>query len=611
MTRAGRLALLVTWGGLAAGLTEALLHAVQKFALHRFVRHGPAIVWMAPLADVLVLAAVAALLGLLSLAWPRAAETRGAATVLAFVAGFGILLMQPWIHWWAVAILAAGLALQVGRVAAAREGAALRLLARTLPVLVALVLILAAAVHVPQRLAERRALAALPPTPRDAPNVLLLIWDTVRAPSVSRYGYGRPTTPRLDSLAAHGVTFDRAVAPASYTLTSHASFLTGRWPHELTASWEVPLDGTTPTLAEALAARGWRTGGFSANWIFVTREFGLARGFARFEDTPVSLGELIRSSALLEWLFGLDGLRPWIGYYDVLGRKRAPELAERLLRWVDADTTRPYFAFVNLFDAHEPYLPRAPFDTMFGWPAAGGRAERRAVRAEALLDKWQLTAERAARQRDAYDGAIAELDHDTGELLAELARRGRLANTLVIIASDHGEEFGEHDRVFGHGNSVFWPSLHVPLIVVMPGRVPAGLRVSAVASLRDIPATIGDLVGGRDWALPGASLARMWRAAPAFPPPGDSLGGEGALAEIDHLANAGADWYPVTHSDLRSLVRGRYHLIAAGETLTLFDLDADPWEQTNLAGATPGLGLSRALADTLRALRATAVPGKR
>ncbi len=605
MTRAGRLALLVTWGGAAAGLTEVLLHAVQKWALHRFVRHGAAIVWMAPLADVLVLAVVAVLLGAVSLAWPRAAGTRVAATALGFVAAFGVLLMQPWLHWWAVAILAAGIALQAGRVGAAREAAVLRLLARTAPVLVGLVVVLAAAVHVPLWMAERRALAALPPAPADAPNVLFLIWDTVRSPSLSRYGYARRTTPRLDSLAAHGVTFDRAVAPASYTLASHASFFTGRWPHELTASWVVPLDDSTPTLAEALAARGWRTGGFSANWIFVTREFGLARGFARFEDTPVNLGELLRSSALLEWLFGMDGLRPWIGWYDVLGRKRAPELADRLLRWVDADTTRPFFAFVNMFDAHEPYLPRAPFDTLFGWPAGGGRAERRAVRAEALLDKVALPADRVGRQRDAYDGAIAEQDHDTGELLAALVRRGRLANTLVIIASDHGEEFGEQDSIFGHGNSVFWPSLHVPLVVLMPGRVPGGLRVTAVASLRDLPATIGDLVGARDWPLPGASLARFWRA------PSDSLREESALAEIDHLANAGGDWYPVTHADLRSLVRGRHHVIATGDSLALFDLDADPWEQTDLARTEPGRALARALADTLRVMRATAVPGKR
>ena len=136
---------------------------------------------------------------------------------------------------------------------------------------------------------EYRASAALPPAPADARNVLLIVWDTVRAGNLSLHGYGRRTSPNLERLAGRGVRFDQAFATAPWTLPSHSSLFTGRWPHELTADWRSPLDETYPTLAEYLAAHGYDTAGFVANLDYCSRETGLSRGFAHYEDYPIEL----------------------------------------------------------------------------------------------------------------------------------------------------------------------------------------------------------------------------------------------------------------------------------------------------------------------------------
>ena len=117
--------------------------------------------------------------------------------------------------------------------------------------------------------------------------MLLIVWDTVRAGNLSLHGYGRRTSPNLERLAGRGVRFDQAFATAPWTLPSHSSLFTGRWPHELTADWQSPLDGTHPTLAEYLAAHGYDTAGFVANLDYCSRETGLSRGFAHYEDYPI------------------------------------------------------------------------------------------------------------------------------------------------------------------------------------------------------------------------------------------------------------------------------------------------------------------------------------
>jgi len=254
---------------------------------------------------------------------------------------------------------------------------------------------------------------------------------------------------------------------------------------------------------------------------------------------------------------------------------------DEFLEWQVAQGERPYFAFLNFFDAHEPYAPEAPYDLMFSGREPPTR-EHEVGRRHPPAELQGL--------RDAYDGAITSLDAQLGRLFEELRRRGALERTIVVVTADHGEEFAEHGHV-SHGNGLHFPALHVPLLVRWPeGGVPRGVVVPSPVSLADVPATIIDLARSADRSrIPGASLAPLWmggRVANASP----------VLSELYWVPNQ-PDWYPVAGGDMRSLVYGRFHLIAGpGTREELYDIMADPFERRNLIGdAVP--------ADTLAAMR--------
>ena len=204
------------------------------------------------------------------------------------------------------------------------------------------------------RYLEVSAKTKLPPSSPDAPNVLMIVLDTVRAQNLNLYGYHRPTMPKLEQIAKTGVFFEQAVSPAPWTLPSHASMFTGRHPHELSADWTTPLDATYPTLAEILYQHGYVTAGFVANKIYCSYESGLNRGFMHYEDYLVSPGQLIRSSALGREITNNLDLRQRFKYYDDLGGKSAERLNHDFLSWLSRQEQGPFFAFLNYFDAHNP-----------------------------------------------------------------------------------------------------------------------------------------------------------------------------------------------------------------------------------------------------------------
>ena len=143
--------------------------------------------------------------------------------------------------------------------------------------------ILALSVWGPRWIAQRRE-EARPLPAKAAANVLLVVLDTVGADHLSLHGYARPTSPTLEELASRAIRFDRAQAPSSWTLPSHASMFTGMWPHELSVGWLTPLDRASPTLAEYLGTRGYATAGFVANLSYCATDSGLGRGFATYQD---------------------------------------------------------------------------------------------------------------------------------------------------------------------------------------------------------------------------------------------------------------------------------------------------------------------------------------
>jgi arylsulfatase A-like enzyme len=563
---------------LVTAFGELTLLAILKFGLGRTLKLSPSVVWMAPIAQLTLFMVPAAVLMLVSRPIRRLAAPDVVVAVFVFLMMIDLILVERHFNILALLLLSLGIAVQAGRVAAAHRAGFLKLLRVTTPGLVALALL--ATLLVEGGLAWRRGQveAALPEASPDSPNVLFIILDTVRARTLSLYGYDRKTTPNLERLGQRGVVFDRAIAPATWTVPSHGSMFTSLWPHELHAFW-TSSDAVPPatTIAQFLAQNGYRTAGFIGNWFHIGSESGMGTGFGYYDDIGRSPAQIARGSALIRWLSQRRAVREMIGLYETLGRRRAPDVGGSFLRWLRHDSDRPWFAFLNYMDAHSPYLPPPPFDSRFGTSVS----YREPVVIEELNRKVEATPEVVQAETDAYDGGIAYLDDQVGRLFDELERRGELDHTIVIIGADHGEELGEHDR-WGHAYSLHSEIVRVPLLIFGPG-VPAGLRSEQPASLRNIAATIVDLAGLRDAPFRGVSLSRHWR-------------GRESRSVVDTAFTE--------FGKFRSLYGGRYHYLVGvfDHVEHLFDHRVDLFEFNDLAGA-PGteaiLARFRAATDSI------------
>ena len=582
---------LATGLGVAGGALDVATLHLRLAWLGTFTARSRDVLWLAPAGYILVFACGALLLGLAARWWPRLPSlwltTFGAAAGIAY--SVTSLLLGQRLHPAALGLLAVGAGVQAARWIAAREVASLRLARRATPWLLLAVLAVAGGQLGERAWRERQAARRLPAAAPGAPNILFLVLDTVRAASLSLYGLPRPTSPTLERLGRDGVVFDQALAPAPWTLPSHASMFTGRWPHELSTGWFRPLDGRDSTLAEALAARGYRTGGFVANLIYTDHEKGLARGFQRYEDFPLGLATLLRSCTLTRRLSDTRAFRRLLGTDEVLGRKHAAEVNAEFLAWQATTGPRPFFAFLNYFDAHDPYLP--PRDWFRRIAGHDRPDDLSPFRRRGMAGRHAgMPAVEVQLERDAYEAAIAWLDDEIRQLLERLDARGVLANTIVVVTSDHGEEFGEHG-VYLHGHTLFRQAVHVPLLVWAPGRAPAGRRVERPVSLRDLPATLLEFTAAGGRGFPGRPLQRYF---------GDSLPGPEApvLSEVQKAVRM-PEWYPGAHGALRSLTDSAYQFIQhADGTHQLFAWPADPEERNNLYPSAAG----RAVADGYLAL---------
>jgi arylsulfatase A-like enzyme len=581
--------LLSLWFGLVTGLLELTFVILRKQFVNtaalgalQLNRHA---VWMIPAADVMILGALGLILAVGG--WLRLRGLRVlAAYGLSFVSALTLVLTFRGLTTIAYAAIAGGIAALLTRRQLAHAERFRRIVRVSLPGLAILFLGLVGWEVGRASVAERWALGKLPPPPAGAPNVLFVVLDTVRAESLSVYGYGRETSPFLARLAARGIRFDRARTSAAWTLPSHASMFTGRWPHELSARIDTPLDATHPTLAEYLRDRGYATAGFIANTYFCNHWYGLGRGFLHYEDTAVNPLEVLRSSGLgrrlVKGLGGVPRNRPG-AYFQ---RKDAPTINAEVLAWLDhRGTDRPFLAFLNYYDAHDPYLTPVEPTRRFGL-RPGSRADVAMLQNWHLGDKTGISPRDVQLARDCYDDCIAYLDAQLGTLLEGLERRGLLENTVVVITSDHGEEFGERERKrFGHGQSLHHEVTGVPLLIVAPGRIAPGRVVTTPVSLRDLPATIAGLAGLSEGSpFPGRSLARHWSAA--APAGSDGLpGGPGpdpVLAEIvDREPQSPRDWKPPRSVIVDELL----YIREADGREELYDLAADPAETNNLAGS--------------------------
>ena len=517
--------------------------------------------------------------------------------LLIALGAWSALTAIPGLAPWAVAILVAGIVVRLGGFARFDSPKYRRFARRSLPYALGLWAVLAIATGIVPAWTEAIHRASAPRPPAGAPNVILIVLDTVRADNLGLYGYDRPTTPNLEAFARRGVRFNQARATAPYTLGTHASLFTGYWMSRTSVRVDAPLDGSRTTLAEHLRDRGYATAGFVGNIFYGSAHYGLDRGFVRYHDVPgnitrrVTPREFARSCGLGEAI---------VTYLERKWRILAPMQRQRLdagqvnreaLAWLDGSARgdRPFFLFLNYFDAHSPYALPPETPRMFAHRSPEGvEVAMKRVRelegdgTHGSPEIASLRAEVHSDLRDLYDDGISWIDRKLGELFDDLEKRGLVENTLVVLTADHGEMLGEHGLI-GHGDSLTRPVVHVPLIVVggrgMP--VPRGAAVDRPVSLRSVPATVLDLMGDPSPdAFPGPSLRTVW----------EGRGDAGPIvSEMDHM-----HWLPrssrmpVAYGPMKLLTEGRwsYHRQdheSLGLQEHLFDLEVDPGECHDLA----------------------------
>lgn len=361
-----------------------------------------------------------------------------------------------------------------------------------------------------------------PVVARPDANVLLVTIDTLRADRVGVYGGPTGATPVIDGVAARGVTFTSAYSPVPLTLPAHTSLMTGTYPmfHGVRDNVAHHVPDEVETLAEALAARGYRTGAFVSSFV-LDSSWGLDQGFETYVD-DFDTGGATRFAVG----GGQEGLE-----------RVAEETVDRSRDWLAEDTARPFFLWVHLFDPHAPYTPPEPY---------------------------------LSRHAGApYVGEIAYTDAQVGRLLDRLDELGLRDDTVIVIAGDHGESLGEHGEV-QHGLFIYEETIRVPLVVAVPGATGGVVRDDPV-SLVDVAPTVLEIVGAPPLGTT-QGVGLLTSPGPDAAPAERTVRAESLYGRLHY------GW-----SELEGLVGDRYKLIESSDP-ELYDLDDDPDEARNRVG---------------------------
>jgi arylsulfatase A-like enzyme len=443
-------------------------------------------------------------------------------------------------------------------------------------------LALLALLAIPGAMRARAPSAPVNTAAQGKPNIVLVTLDTVRADHLPVYGYARDTSPNLRAFAGEATFFSRFFATSDFTLPTHASIFTGLYPGWFGPIYSapprqrpLPLQPGHPTLAELLRKNGYWTVGSVANTLYLSPATGLNQGFEVWEwEQPVTLTSRIPGlyvqGRLRQWLtqwLGAAGLeRPYFGA-SVMERRSEAVLQAAAAR------QRPVFLFLNLMDAHWPYVADPPFDHYFlgNEPRFNPSYDfsRRVNWGSAVLSKEQQQA-----LISEYDGGIAAADAALGRLFGELRRLGLYDNTMIVITSDHGEGFLDHG-IMDHGKGLAYQNyLHVPLLIKYPGQH-AGNQSSASASQVDLMPTIVDIAGLSPVpGMQGRSLHGI--------PRGES---EAVFAQAD--TSAWDSRNPMLRGTRRAIISGNLKLITwSNGQSELYDLAADPGEIHNIYSTT-------------------------
>mgnify|MGYP000605791849 CR=1 FL=1 len=368
------------------------------------------------------------------------------------------------------------------------------------------------------------------------PNIILLVLDTHRAERMSVYGYHKDVTPALGALAEASTVFEWAIAPAPWTIPSHASMFTGLYPtvHQTNQSYASLPEGL-PTLAELLRRNGYETVGFCNNPLVGLLENGLDRGFTRFynysgtfpdvpeigPDTPTlrrikhAASEILQKiSVPIERQFGrsplllkLAMMPLFVPFWTRLGKFKG-DTAVSLTDVVDylryhhsTHPDRPLFMFINMMETHLPYYPpRKVLDRWVPYLRKDREAREFLQRFNTQSYRWVAPMIEPFSElehtvlSDVYDAEVAYQDRQLRKVFRTLRRSGQLENTMIVVISDHGESHGEHDFM-GHAFVVYNELVRVPLLIHYPKLFPAGERVEHEVSTRRIFHTILEAAG--------------------------------------------------------------------------------------------------------------------
>ena len=407
---------------------------------------------------------------------------------------------------------------------------------------------------------EKQARVKLGSGPAPAgPNVLLITVDTLRADHLSSFGYRRIATPGMDRLATQGVAFERAIAPTSWTLPSLVSIQTGNDPivHGQITDESV-LDPGFVTLAEAFSQKGYTTAAFLTNTYLLAKK-GLDQGFEAYQHAEDD-----------RYAPTFSGLSLWEFLLPIRAATHsAQEVTRRTLRFLDQHKSRPFYVWVHYIDPHVPYgdwyITQHP-DYDRDYTGQTGRVITIPMLQQYVRSREVPDAQEIRHWNACYDAEILYLDRQIGRLLDGLDRMGLADNTLVVLTSDHGEEFWEHDFLC-HGYTLYNEVVQVPMLMRWPGQLKPGMRVPTTVSLLDLAPTFIDIAGiPTPQGFQGRSLLPLLR--------GESVPEQAAFSHLD-LHDIRMD---SNHDDRYDLVRN----LNTGYPL-LFDAQTDPAQRSDLS----------------------------
>ena len=391
-------------------------------------------------------------------------------------------------------------------------------------------------------------------------NILLIAIDTLRADHLSCYGFDRLTSPHIDTLAAKGVVFEEFIAPHIPTHPGFTTMFTGKdaMTHQIvTQGGKLELEQDIKSLPEILSERGH----------FTAAADNLGRWFRR----------------------GYDLYEGYQWSHDTTGAWRKGEAVnETALRMLDAceNQDKPWFCFLHYWDPHTPYLPPAPFDRMFYHDDETDQKHTSALEMmtnypafQFYFEEWMPGCRDVEFPKAQFDAEIAYCDACLGKVFDRLQTMKGIEDTLIVITSDHGEELEEHQMWFDH-HGMYETNLHVPLIMVQPQRIPAGLRLGGLTQHQDLPVTILDMLGLADAAeenqMEGESMAPLI----------DQRNHAGTCDAVFITENA---WMKKRgfRTNKWKFIESLYDELHKRPPFELYDLTTDPDEQNNLAEERP------------------------